>query len=113
VSHDGEPDWKLKSGIKSIVHIRSHPSYVGPMNGKDAEIMLKQAGGDCYLLRYSESHKKIKLSVLSYAPFFQHFRIKTTTNQDQSEYEIEGTTKIFQSCWSTMSRILLTTKSAR
>lgn len=99
VSHDGEPGWMLKSAkIKSIVHITHHPGYIGVKTGKEAESMLKKRGGICYLLRYSESHKKFKLSVLSKennVPFSQHFRIKTTSILDQTEYEIEGTSKRF------------------
>ena len=99
VSHEGEPEWKLRTGIvKSVTNIRNHPSFTGPMNGKQAEHKLKQRGGNCYLLRHSEAHKRFKISVLSTEgidTLFQHFKIRITTNEDQREYEIEGTTKKF------------------
>lgn len=72
--------------------IMDHEGYVGVIDGREAEIMLKQRGGNCYLIRYSKVHHVFVLSVLSREPFVssKHYGIDFTTKRNQNEYKIAG-----------------------
>lgn len=69
------------------------------MNAKTAESTLRENGGTCYLLRYSENRQMYILSVMTkaqggtMAP--HHFEIKITKKDTQNSYEIGGSEKKF------------------
>ena len=83
------PTWKLKD-------IKNRSSYHGAMTGKEAVLKLKEHGGNCYLLRYSEVRKSLVITVLrgdEKKPF--HFILNITKKDNRSIYEIEGTEEYF------------------
>ena len=75
------------------------PCYHGVMNAKSAESVLRENGGGCFLIRYSQNRKMYILSVLAkreggkMAPY--HFKIKISKNGAESTYEIEGSERKF------------------
>ena len=87
------PSPKVKCGITE------HPSYRGPISGETAQQKLKEAGKDCYLIRYSAARDKYILTVARKGgdseTLFQHFAIQVTAKFHQNEYEVEGAEKKF------------------
>jgi hypothetical protein len=62
------------------------------MRSAEAESRLKGKDGNCYLVRYSDSHKGFMLSVKGGegSTICCHFKINITSMYDVSEYEIDG-----------------------
>lgn len=79
--------------------ISQHLCYHGTMTGICAEEKFKKEFGNCYLVRYSNTHKEYMLSVCGRGDnndkIIQHFTIKIIPKYDQNEYEIEGSEKKF------------------
>ena len=69
------------------------------MTSKQAEQTLANKEGDCYFIRFSNTHKKYMLSVskksVDDTVIFRHFPIDIANKFDLCEYEIEGSEKKF------------------
>ena len=69
-----------------------HRSYHGPLNGDEAEHILKQnAEPNCYLTRYSNNRQSYILSVINAERKSSHFQL--IIDNDVPSYEIKGTQK--------------------
>ena len=78
------------------------------MTGAEAEEKLKQHGGNCYLIRYSDANEVYVLSVMrrinKEEPISAHFKLNIIKgNPEGNIYEIEGTEKKFDD----LSQLLL------
>lgn len=89
----GPEEAACDSKLNGIVE---HPSYHGTMRTKEAEIKLRQHGGDCYLTRFSKSKNVYVLTVFkSEEELCQNFQIDFKVKNDYNMYEILGTQKEF------------------
>ena len=98
--HSALEGWKLKQTIsKPQSSVSHHWCYVGVMTSKQAEKILANKEGDCYFIRFSNTHQKYMLSVskksVDDTVIYTHYPINITTKYDFCEYEIEGTEKKF------------------
>ena len=93
----GLQKWKLKSKKEAQKNISQHQAYQGLMTSEQAQEKLDDQSGNCYLMRYSKTHKKYMLSVSNKTVegAVTHYPIKITTEHDFCEYEIEGSAKKF------------------
>lgn len=79
-------------------------AYHGEMSGEEAEKVLeeekkKRKGGEpCYLIRFSNAHKKYILSLTTEKHGFRHYEI--SIDNDSNRYEIVGTEKSFSDVYS-------------
>ena len=92
------PEWRLKGIVE-------HPSYHGAITGKEAMVLLKKHGSDCYLLRYSKIQDKFMILVfkrIKGKELCSQFQLIVTEGEDNNRYEIKGAKKEFTS----ISRLL-------
>ena len=87
------PTWQIRE-------ITQQRGYWGVMTGAVAEMKLRRHGGNCYLIRYSDSKQHHILSVMTrdaqqLTPVPYHFKLNITQEDDHNEYEIEGTERKF------------------
>ena len=92
------PTWQIREIAQEV-------SYWGLMTGKQAELRLRQKGGNCYLIRHSEAKQHFVISVMGrtlqqgkqgrLAPY--HFKLNITKENKQNTFEIEHTENKFNS----------------
>ena len=75
--------------------MKCHPGFHGHLRRMEATKKLFAVGGNCYLIRYSNSHKACIISVLrtqSDGELLQHFKLNITDVEKGSfKYEVDGT----------------------
>lgn len=84
---------------RQLEEIANHPSYHGAITWEQAEIKLKEHGGNCYLTRYTTGRKVYVLSVMNDGiqgkePIIRHFNL-IIGDKDENTCEIQGAKKQF------------------
>lgn len=77
-------------------NMRESISFHGPMDEKEAEMRLREHGGDCFLTRYSEAKEVYMLSVMASGEKIE-LQVDATKSKSLPQFSIEGREESFRS----------------